>query len=317
MGEGAQLGRQSAAGRAGLDSVWDQGRKETGVPATRRRTSTAMQEWPLLILAIALVSAICVPLWQWTTRSDTDTPVLTGERIGRMLLGPEQIACYAAFTWACFILGMRYRELRRQRRAFGLDLLPGEEGLRILPDDAGPLQRRVEQVGERGGPYVLANMMRLALCKFAISRSPQDAGDTVRTQADVELGRMATSMATVNYLAWAIPALGFVGTVRGIGMALTIAPSLTDESLPNFLNVTTKSLAVAFDTTLVALLLSLVLMFLLHAVQRGQENLVLDGQEYCLEHLISRLYDLPAHGNEPAVAETGAPDFGIKGAWQT
>jgi biopolymer transport protein ExbB/TolQ len=262
------------------------------------RSKWHFTEWPLLILALALVGAICLPLWQWTAGTD-EGMVLTPERIGRMLLGPEQIACYAGFTWACFILLTRYLEVRRQRRAFQLDLLPRDETLRILPEDAQALQRRVTQLSERGGPFILSHMIRLALNKFGISRSPQDANETVRSQADVELGRMSTSMATVQYLAWAIPAIGFLGTVRGIGMALTVSPSVMDESLPNFLDVTTRYLAIAFDTTLVALALSLVLMFFIHAIQRDQEDLVLDSQEYCLERLISRLYDLQQNA-EPA-----------------
>jgi len=48
---------------------------------------------------------------------------------------------------------------------------------------------------------------------------------------------------------------------------------------------------VAFDCTLVALGLSVVLMFLLHAVQRDQEEVVLDSQQYCLEYLVTRLYE--------------------------
>jgi biopolymer transport protein ExbB/TolQ len=125
---------------------------------------------------------------------------------------------------------------------------------------------------------------------------------------------MAATMATVNYLAWAIPALGFVGTVRGIGLALTVAPTVTEEALPTFLDATTRNLAVAFDTTLVALLLSLVLMFLLHTLQRGEEGLVLDSQQYCLEHLISRLYDLEPAPAEPPV-EVPAADYGAEKAW--
>jgi biopolymer transport protein ExbB/TolQ len=278
-----------------------------------QKSPRSVPEWSLLVLALALVGAICIPLWQWTSSGSGDTP-LTAERVGRMLLGPEQIACYACFTWACFILVTRWLSLRRERRAFGLNLLPTEEGIRILPEDARPLQRRVTQLGERGGPFILANMIRLALSKFAVSRSTQDASETVRTQAEVEVGRLAATMSTVHYLAWAIPAIGFVGTVRGIGMALTVAPSITDESLQAFLDVTTKNLAVAFDTTLVALLLSLVLMFVLHSIQRDEEALVLDAQEYCLENLITRLYDLPTQAAE-AKPDAGAQEFGLQKAW--
>src|SRR5262245_40324469 len=277
------------------------------------RTQRNWPEWPLLILAIVLVGAICFPLWSFVAEPNEGDVVMTGERIGRMLLGPEQIASYACFVWACFILALRYREIRRQQQAFDLDLLPSDDALRILPEDARPLQRRVNQLSERGGPFLLANMIRLALNKFAISRSPQDASETIRSQSEIELGRMSTSMATVHYLAWAIPALGFLGTVRGIGLALTVAPNLTDESLPNFLNVTTRCLAVAFDTTLFALLLSLVLMYLSHAVQRDQEDLVLDSQEYCLERLVSRLYDLEK--SPPTSMETEPLEFGNEKPW--
>ncbi len=279
-----------------------------------KRSHRTVAEWPLLLLALALVGFICIPLWQWSTADDGAT-LLTSERIGRMLLGWEQIASYACFVWAGFILGIRYFELRRQQRAFGLDLLPTEEAVRILPEDSRTIQRRVDQLSERGGPFLLSNLIRLALNRFGVSRSPQDASDTVRTQAEVELGRMASSMATVHYLAWAIPALGFVGTVRGIGMALTIVPKVeADGAAMIDTSPLTHSLAVAFDTTLVALLLSLVLMFFLHSVQRDEEALVLDSQQYCLEHLINRLADLPA-GPAPAAAEPARTEFTPAQPW--
>jgi biopolymer transport protein ExbB/TolQ len=256
-----------------------------------RRSFKMLPEGPLLILAVALVGAICVPLWQSTTHDKSST-LFTAERLGRLLLGPEQIACYAAFTWAAFILLSRYLELRRQRRAFNLELLPVEEDARILPEDARLWQRRVNRLSAAGGPFLLSQLLEAALSKFAITRSAQEAGEVIQAQVDVELGRLATSMATVNYLAWAIPALGFVGTVRGIGMALSLAPGMSEGGWQQFLDLTTRSLAVAFDATLVALLLSLVLMFLLHGQQRGEEDLVLDCQQYCLDHLQGRLYRL-------------------------
>ena len=256
------------------------------------------REWPLLVLAVALVCAICLPLWQWSAAQQAGGvgwARWTPERVSRLLLGPEQILCYCCFTWACFILLGRYREVRRQRRAFDLELLPTEVGVCILPEDARLLQRRVEQRVARGGPYILANMIRLALGKYAVSRSGRDVSDTVRTQADVDLGRLVSSMATVHYLAWAIPALGFLGTVRGLAGSLTLGGE-TKMAVAVFIKEATAHLNVAFDCTLVALALSLALMFLLHAVQRDEEAVVIDCQQYCLEHLVTRLYELePEH----------------------
>src|SRR5262249_23399061 len=193
-------------------------------------------------------------------------------------LGPEQIACYGCFTWAGFILLGRYLELKRQRRAFRLGLLPTEEGLRILPEDARPLLRKLDQITARGGPYILANMIRLALGKYAVTRSSQDVSDTVRTQAEVDLSRMVTTMATVHYLAWAIPGLGFLGTVRGLSGGLGMASQLDEAQTAVFVEQATRHLTVAFDCTLVALVLSLALMFLVHSVQRDEEALVIDSQ---------------------------------------
>jgi hypothetical protein len=263
------------------------------------------REWPLLVLTVALVCAICIPLWQWSAgyRDADAESKWTAERLSRLLLGPEQIASYCCFSWAGFILLGHYLEVRRQRRAFALDLLPTDVGVCILPEDARLLQRRVEQRAS-GRPYILANMIRLALGKYAVSRSGRDVSDTVRTQADVDMGRLVSSMATVHYLAWAIPAIGFLGTVRGLATSLTMG-SRTHEALDKFIRDATVHLNVAFDCTLIALALSLVLMFLLHSVQRDEEALVIDCQQYCLENLVTRLYDLGPEEADKVAAISG------------
>src|SRR4051812_9481331 len=263
------------------------------------------REWPLLILALAIVFAVCIPLWQW---SSGNAPAASGaarwtpERLGRLFLGPEQILCYAAFTWAAFILFNRYREVRRQRKAFGFELLP--PGQCILVDDAWDLQRRIDdRTGKQ--PFLLANMLRLALSKFATSRSSRDVSEVVRTQADVDLARMVSSMSMVHYLAWAIPAIGFLGTVRGLAGSLTLDRNNLTESLAS----AAGHLNVAFDCTLVSLALSLMCMYILHAAQPEEENLVIDCQQYCLDPLVCRLYDLePEAAHEPVVgARRAAP----------
>jgi biopolymer transport protein ExbB/TolQ len=267
-----------------------------GVEPTFSSSQRPTREWPLLVLALALVCAVCIPLWQWSSAGQTggdQWSSWTPERVGRLLLGPEQIACYCCFVWASFILLSRYLEVRRQRRAFTLDILPTEDGVRILPEDARPLQRKLEQSTRHGGPYILTNMIRLALGKYAVTRSSQDVSDTISTQAEVDLGRLVSSLSMVNYLAWAIPALGFLGTVRGLAGAMGMASRLDDAA---FVTHVTNHLNVAFDCTLVALALSLVVMFLLHSIQRDEESLVIDCQQYCLEHLVNRLYQLePVH----------------------
>jgi hypothetical protein len=114
-------------------------------------------------------------------------------------------------------------------------------------------------------------------------------------------------MATVHYLAWAIPAIGFLGTVRGLATSLTLGGQ-TQMEIADFIKGATEHLNFAFDCTLIALALSLVVMFLLHSVQRDEEALVLDCQQYCLEHLVGRLYELPPeHGDHGGPVLSGHP----------
>jgi biopolymer transport protein ExbB/TolQ len=259
------------------------------------------REWLWLFLALVLVGGVTVPLWQWASPAENSPEYWarwTPQRVAKLLLGPEQIACYLCFTWAGFILLNRYREVLRQRAAFGLDLLPTDEGARILSEDARPLARKVEAL-TRQRPYILGKMVQMALTKFAISRKAADVGEVVRNQADVEQNRLVTSMGTISYLVWAIPAIGFLGTVRGLAGAMGKAGNQKD---PDFIRQITDQLGIAFDCTFVALALSVVLMALLHLVQKAEELLIIDCQQYCQEHLLLRLYD-----PEPEPAYTAVP----------
>lgn len=259
--------------------------------------------WELfwLFAAGAIVAAICVPTWYWA-RDHLDWQIysleLSVQRVVQLAFGPEQIACYVCFVWASLILLSRAWEVGRQRQAFNLGLIPTEEGSCILPDDARKIVRQMEQViGTQ--PFILSTMIRAALSKYAVSRSAPDVAEVMRAQADVEQGRFVTGMGLVHYLAWAIPAIGFLGTVRGLAMAMSLGNTDSSE-VRKFMEKATGHLGIAFDCTLVALALSVFLMYLLHVVQRAEENLVIDCQQYCQEHLLLRLYNPQ---NEPALAE--------------
>ncbi len=260
------------------------------------------REWPLLIFTVAIVGFVCFPLWQQFTQSDPASfAEWPPERWARLLLGPEQVACYIAFLWSVLIFTGRFLEVRRQRKAFHLSFLPTDEGARILQEDARPLARKSDQLVAHHGPFILANMVRQALSKFAVSRSTEDVAATVKTQAEVDQGRLVASMSTLNYLAWAIPAVGFFGTVRGLAGSMTIAERGGDS-----VRLATQHLTVAFDCTLVALALSVVAMYLIHVIQREEEWLVIDCQQYCLEHLVNRIY-------EPETLPEGMMPMGLEG----
>jgi biopolymer transport protein ExbB/TolQ len=93
----------------------------------------------------------------------------------------------------------------------------------------------------------------------------------------------------VRYVIWVIPTLGFLGTVMGISLALNYA-GRADLQDPALLAELTKQMAVAFDTTMLALCLSAVLVLLHHLVQQYEERALNAIGQYCLDNLINRLF---------------------------
>ena len=90
----------------------------------------------------------------------------------------------------------------------------------------------------------------------------------------------------VRYISWAIPWIGFIGTVWGIGDALGQAYKAVEGDISGV----TVSLGVAFNSTFVALVLSIIIMFALHQLQLSQERLVLNT---CIVTLIDTYSDTP------------------------
>jgi biopolymer transport protein ExbB/TolQ len=93
---------------------------------------------------------------------------------------------------------------------------------------------------------------------------------------EAESSRLDSELSMVRYITWAIPSIGFIGTVRGIGSALGQA----HEAMAGNIAGVTASLGVAFNSTFIALLISMVVMFFMHQLQLSQERLVLNCYAY-------------------------------------
>jgi biopolymer transport protein ExbB/TolQ len=96
---------------------------------------------------------------------------------------------------------------------------------------------------------------------------------------------MDSELSIIRYIAWAIPSVGFIGTVRGIGDALGQAHRAVEGDITGV----TTGLGVAFNSTFIALVISIVLMFFVHQLQLMQERLVLDSERYVDHELVRRL----------------------------
>jgi biopolymer transport protein ExbB/TolQ len=177
------------------------------------------------------------------------------------------------------VLAVRERALLQQ------DLLHITEGMSVLPEDTRELSRPLQALPDKDRESLLPRALLTALHRFRSTRNIQDTSDAVRSVCEGESERLDSELSMVRYIAWAIPSVGFIGTVRGIGEALGQAHKAVEGDIAGV----TASLGVAFNSTFIALILSIVLMFLLHQLQLQQERLVLNTQDYCDEHLLRHL----------------------------
>jgi biopolymer transport protein ExbB/TolQ len=130
--------------------------------------------------------------------------------------------------------------------------------------------------------YLLPRALSTALSRFQVTSSVESATETAHKVCEAESSRLDSELSMVRYITWAIPSIGFIGTVRGIGSALGQA----HKAMAGDIAGVTASLGVAFNSTFVALLISIVLMFFLHQLQLMQERLVLDAYAYCENRLL-------------------------------
>jgi biopolymer transport protein ExbB/TolQ len=197
----------------------------------------------------------------------------------------EQESCFILMLWAIAIMAYKGLQTGREQRLLDLDLIPLADGTRILPEDAREYSRQIQALPARDRIFLLPRALLSALHRFAATRSIQDVSQTAHALCDAESDRLDSELSMVRYIAWAIPSIGFIGTVRGIGDALGQAHQAVEGNIAGV----TQSLGVAFNSTFIALLISIGLMFLLHQLQLAQERLVLDSETYLDQHLIQHL----------------------------
>ncbi|PZN35203.1 MAG: MotA/TolQ/ExbB proton channel family protein [Proteobacteria bacterium] len=197
----------------------------------------------------------------------------------------EQEACFILMLWAFAIMGYKGWSTSRERRLLATDLIHVPDGMRILPEDTREYARQVESLPPQTRRLLLPRALLAALSRFGATRNVQDVSDAARSVCQSEAERLDSELSMVRYIAWAIPAIGFIGTVRGIGDALAQAHKAVTGDIAGV----TEGLGVAFNSTLIALLISIVIMFLLHQLQLAQERLVLDTETYLDQQIIRHM----------------------------
>ena len=247
-----------------------------------------------LIIAIIIVHAVYITI----VRPNADA-ILAEQRIqqeeGRgyevkrsvfiVIKDFEQEACFILALWAMAIIGLKTKIALHERRLLTQSLLKVAPGTSILPEDTRQYARPLQALPHEEREYLLPRALLAALQRFGSTADIQDVSSAIKEVCDTESDRLDAELSMIRYIIWAIPSIGFIGTVRGIGEALGQAHRAVEGDIVGV----TVSLGVAFNSTFIALIISIFIMFLMHQLQLMQERLVLDTQHYCDVNLLRHL----------------------------
>lgn len=142
--------------------------------------------------------------------------------------------------------------------------------------------------------HLIAIRCSRAIAAYIQSGNRKNAAELAIDDSSFYMSASESSYAFPRILIWAIPLLGFIGTVFGISEAVNGFSGLLEntadiEQIKEGIGIVTTGLAVAFDTTLLALLLSVIVMIPLVLIERYESRLLLGIDIFINDQLLPRL----------------------------
>lgn len=198
------------------------------------------------------------------------------------------------FFWAMGILYLKVQKLRHQKSALYLDVLPVELGSEVNSQNVPNFIDNLYALPSRLRDSMMVNRIRKGLELFEVRQNNSEVANMMSSQSDIDSARIGGSYALLKVFLWAIPILGFIGTVLGLSQAIG-AIDLSDVSDVNKIigsigNVT-SGLGTAFDTTLLGLVLAMILNFPMNTVAKAEDDNLNGIDAFCNEILMPRLND--------------------------
>lgn len=209
-----------------------------------------------------------------------DAGLATPRTLFVVLKDGEQKICIIAALICLLLIGERAYRIWNHQYLFDVDLFQSHEN-----EAERPSLEQLESLDKHIKETPLVKTMLASIRRFDATKDVQNAADVIDTNIESTGMKLESENTSIKYLIWAIPSIGFVGTVRGIGAALAEA----DKALNGDLAAVTELLGVAFNSTFVALILSIFLTGGLYLLQKQQDEMILSIADYCDRYLVKRL----------------------------
>ncbi len=218
---------------------------------------------------------------------------------------PYAIAFFTA--WCLAILFIKWRKLEMQKKCLEMRIVPDDPEFVLSPRNVDEVLEQIQTLVDDPRQFVLFNRISIALSNLRNMGRVSDVDEILRTQGEADEAMSETSYVLLGGFLWAIPILGFIGTVLGLSIAIgefgnvMSASGKTDALLPALKQVT-GGLGVAFDTTLEALVAALGIQLMITFLRKWEQEFLDSCAEYCTRHIVKNLRLLPFHEDTGDIA---------------
>ena len=198
------------------------------------------------------------------------------------------------FFWAMTICYLKLKKLRHQREALLLDVLPIELGKEINGQNVGAFIDNIYKLPFNLRDSLMVNRIRKALELFEVRQNVSQVSAMMTSQSAIDGSRIMGSYIMLRAFLWAIPLLGFIGTVVGLSHAISGMSFGGVEdvgAIMGSINNVTSGLGTAFDATLLGLIFAVCLNFPLNSLAKHEDECLNDIDAFCNEVLLPRLND--------------------------
>ncbi len=288
-GCGALIEVVAAPGESSLASIYPVGR---GRRRDRVANPTEVPGW--LGGSIAATLTACLYLAVLFPLGETGVGQMFTDR-GYVPYAITFITC-----WGLAVLVLKFAAVHRQLAYadLELDFIPLNLGLQITPGTADQFLEHIQRRPRAPRQSILGRRITGALEHFKNRANVPEVQQYLASQAQLDASGVESGYTLLRSFIWCNPILGFIGTVVGISVAVRgLSGAFSQEGdLASGLQTVTMGLSTAFDTTLIGLVMTVLLLFPTEAL-RKREYAMLDRIEaFCNDQLLRRMSDQPEPG---------------------
>jgi len=197
--------------------------------------------------------------------------------------------------WGLAMLVLKFLLVKRQQSyaELELELIPIEIGLQITPSNVDQFLNHLGKLPRAQRASILGRRIQGALEHFKSRNNVPEVQEYLSTQAEIDASGVDSGYTLLRVFIWAVPILGFIGTVMGIsgavsGLSSTLAGG---GEIMDGLGQVTTGLSTAFDTTLVALVMAILLLFPTESLRKTEYAMLDRIEAFTNESLLRRMAD--------------------------